>query len=147
MRSHKTLGLVHAKHALEAMERALVAEGRTAVLCVADAHGDLLALVRLEGAKASSVTIAINKAYTAARERVRTYDIGQRYKNPTEAFDLAYYGDPRYVGWGGGLPVLIDGEVVGAVGVSGLPELEDQRIAEVGVRAIPGSDPERTPSI
>jgi glc operon protein GlcG len=136
MRTIATLELVDAERAATAMRAALGAT--PAVLCVADAHGDPLLVVRLSGAKASSVTIALNKAYTAARERVRTYDIGQRYKNAGEAFDLAYYGDPRYVGWGGGVPVRIDGEVVGSVGVSGLPELEDQRIAEIGAAAITG---------
>jgi glc operon protein GlcG len=58
-------------------------------------------------------------------------------KGPSQdAFDIAYYGDARYVGWGGGVPVIVDQRVVGAVAVSGLPELEDQRIAEVGVEAI-----------
>lgn len=134
MRSVRTLELSDAERAADAMRTAL--DGKAAVLCIADAHGDPLLVVRLPGAKASSVTIALNKAYTAARERVRTYDVGQRYKNAGEAFDLAYYGDPRYVGWGGGVPVVIDGEVVGSVGVSGLPELEDQRIADVGRDAI-----------
>jgi glc operon protein GlcG len=134
MKTLRTLELEDAERAAEAMRAALGAT--PAVLCIADAHGDPLLVVRLPGAKASSVTIALNKAYTAARERVRTYDIGQRYKNAGEAFDLAYYGDPRYVGWGGGVPVLIDGEVVGSIGVSGLPELEDQRIADVGRDAI-----------
>lgn len=134
MKTLRTLELADAERAAAVMRAAL---GPTpAVLCVADAHGDPLLVVRLPGAKASSVTIALNKAYTAARERTRTYDIGQRYKNAGEAFDLAYYGDPRYVGWGGGVPVVIDGEVVGSVGVSGLPELEDQRIADVGAKAL-----------
>ena len=49
---------------------------------------------------------------------------------------MAYFGDPRYIGWGGGLPVLVDDQVVGAVGVSGLPESEDMQLAELGVAAI-----------
>jgi glc operon protein GlcG len=136
MKTLNTIELSDAKRALDAMQATLETEGRTAVICVADVHGDLLALRRLSGAKGSSVTIASNKAYTAARERIRTYDIGQRYKNAQEAFDLAYYGDGRFCGWGGGVPVTFDGAVIGSIGVSGLPELEDQRIAEVGVQAI-----------
>lgn len=136
MHTVASLELSDAVRALDAMEATLRAEGRAAVVCVADVHGDLLALRRLPGAKGSSVTIAANKAYTAARERVRTYDIGQRYKDAGQAFDLAYYGDPRFCGWGGGVPVVIDGAVVGAIGVSGLPELEDQRIADVGAAAL-----------
>jgi glc operon protein GlcG len=49
---------------------------------------------------------------------------------------MAYFGDRRYIGWGGGLPVTINGEVVGAVAVSGLSEMEDIEIAQAGVNAI-----------
>ena len=46
------------------------------------------------------------------------------------------YGDPRYIGWGGGVPVVVDGAVVGAVAVSGLSEHEDMELAGIGVAAI-----------
>jgi glc operon protein GlcG len=49
---------------------------------------------------------------------------------------MAYFGDSRYIGWGGGVPVIIEGTVVGAVGVSGLPEQEDMVLAQMGVEAI-----------
>lgn len=49
---------------------------------------------------------------------------------------MAYYGDRRYIGWGGGLPVTIAGQVVGAVAVSGLPEMVDIEVAQIGVAAI-----------
>ena len=59
-----------------------------------------------------------------------------RARDPETGFDMADYGDPRYVGWGGGLPVVVDGVVVGSVAVSGLPELEDVELAGTGVAAI-----------
>lgn len=137
MRSVVTIDLSDAQRAMSAMREVLVRERAAAVIAVADVHGDVIALERLDGASPSSITIAMNKAWTAAREGVRTYDVGQRIKGPKEdAFDIAYYGDPRYIGWGGGVPVIADGRVVGAVAVSGLPELEDQRIADLGVAAI-----------
>lgn len=137
MRSIDTLDRLDAERALTTMRDALLSEGKVAVMVVADAHGDLIALLRLDGASPSSLAIAGNKAWTAAREGVRTYDIGQRVKGPaTDAFDIAYYGDARYVGWGGGVPVIVAGVVIGAVAVSGLPELEDQRVAQLGVEAI-----------
>jgi glc operon protein GlcG len=49
---------------------------------------------------------------------------------------MAYFGDQRYIGWGGGLPVVVEGAVVGAIAVSGLPELEDIEIAQIGVAAL-----------
>ena len=51
-------------------------------------------------------------------------------------WSLSYFGDPRYVGWAGGLLIVMDGEVVGAVAVSGLSEDEDERIARLGVEAV-----------
>jgi glc operon protein GlcG len=51
-------------------------------------------------------------------------------------WSLSYFGDPRYVGWVGGLPIVMDGEVVGAVALSGLSEDEDERIAQLGVEAV-----------
>ena len=138
MRIIETLDRHDAEHAILAMRDVLFRENKVAVICVADVHGDLISLLRVDGAPPSSVTIAMNKAWTAAREGIATYDIGQRVKSQdAEArFDIAYYGDARYIGWGGGVPVLREGRVVGSVAVSGLPELEDQRIAQVGVAAI-----------
>ncbi|MBW2464884.1 MAG: heme-binding protein, partial [Deltaproteobacteria bacterium] len=64
-------------------------------------------------------------------------EIGARLRKADEAFDVAYYGDVRACGWAGGLPVRdAAGVVVGSVAVSGLPELEDERIAGIGVAAI-----------
>jgi len=60
----------------------------------------------------------------------------QAMRDPQFGFDIAYYGDPRYLGWGGGLPVIKDGAVVGAVAVSGLVEAEDIELAQIGVAAI-----------
>jgi glc operon protein GlcG len=138
MRTVTTLDRADAERALAAITQLLELEGKAAVVCVADAHGDPIALLRLDGAPASSVTIAMNKAWTAAREGVRTYEIGQKAKSEDDAFDIQYYGDHRYVGWGGGVPVHFEDRVVGAVAVSGLPELEDQRVAEAGVHGILG---------
>jgi glc operon protein GlcG len=90
----------------------------------------------LDGAPLASVQIAANKAWTAARERKPTRQLGQDARHPVAGFDMAYYGDRRYIGWGGGVPVVIEGVVVGAVAVSGLPEEEDMELVELGVRAI-----------
>ncbi|MFT4432936.1 heme-binding protein [Caballeronia sp. 15715] len=49
---------------------------------------------------------------------------------------MSSYGDARYIGWAGGLPILIDGMVAGAVAVSGLSEDDDERIAQLGVDAV-----------
>jgi glc operon protein GlcG len=136
MRNEPTLSDMDAQTAVSAIRDRLRAEGKSAVIAVADAHGELLALLRLDGAARAPIQIAMNKAFTAARERKPTFEIGRDARHPERGFDIAYYGDARYVGWGGGVPVVHAGHVVGAVAVSGLPEEEDMRFAAVGVAAI-----------
>ena len=138
MQTNLSLGHTEAQKAILVIQSELEKRGKAAVIAVADAHGELIALLKLDGAAQASILIASNKAWTAARERKPSREIGQAARDPRDGFDLAYFGDKRYIGWGGGLPVSIEGQVVGAVAVSGLPELEDIELAEIGVKAITG---------
>jgi glc operon protein GlcG len=133
-----TIDYAEAKRIIDTIvERALQME-KAAVIAVADSYGELIAFARMDGAPVSSVRIAANKAWTAARERKPTKDIGDKVRHPEKGFDIAYYGDSRFVGWGGGIPVWRDGEVVGAVAVSGLSSAEDIALATVGVELLSG---------
>ena len=138
MHQQTILGHEDARRALDAMLKEINRRGKAGVIAIADAHGELIALLRMDGAPLSSIQIASNKAFTAARERKPTRDIGLRARDPERGFPMTNFGDLRFVGWGGGLPVLVDGQVIGAVAVSGLPESEDIEVAELGVRAILG---------
>jgi glc operon protein GlcG len=131
-----SLGQVEAQAAVRAIQAELAQRGKAAVVAVADVYGELIALLRTDGAPVPSIQIASNKAWTSARDRKPSRDVGQAARHPETGYDVAYYGDRRYIGWGGGLPVRIDGHVVGSVAVSGLPELEDIAIAEIGIQAI-----------
>ena len=136
MQTQLTLTHAEARRAVDAMLAEIERRGKAAVIVVADAHGELIALLRMDGAPFSSLTIATNKAFTASRERVASRDLGKRSRDPVDGFPMTNFGDPRFVTWGGGLPVLVNGQVVGAVAVSGLPEAEDEEIAELGRKAI-----------
>ena len=105
-------------------------------IAVADSHGELIAFGRMDGVPLPSVTIAMNKAWTAARTGKPTHEIGEKVRHPEKGHDISYYGDPRYVGWGGGIPVRKDGEVAGAVAVSGLSSAEDAILAKLGAYLI-----------
>jgi glc operon protein GlcG len=129
-------GYDDARRALDTISAELMRRGFAAVVTVADDHGELIALMRMDGAPLSSIVIAANKAWTAARERKPSFEVGRAVRNPESGFDIAYYGDRRYVGWGGGVPVVIEGAVVGAVAVSGAPEAVDVELAALGVAAI-----------
>jgi len=136
MRRIATLDDEDARAAVEAIRVETLRRGKSAVIAVADSHGETLALLRMDGAALSSVAVAANKAYTAARLRRPSGEVGRRVRDPQAGFDIAFYGDPRYVGWAGGLPVLVDGAVVGAVALSGLASEEDEELARLGVAAI-----------
>jgi len=125
-----------ARRALDAISRELTRRALAAVVTIADDHGELIALMRMDGAPLSSIVIAANKAWTAARERRPSVDIGRAVRHPETGFDIAYFGDQRYIGWGGGMPIVIGGTVVGAVAVSGVPEAVDMEMAALGVAAI-----------
>ena len=128
-----------AQDALDIVRRAVEAKGRTAAIAVADAHGELLAFLRCDGALLASGPLAINKAFTAARLNRPTRVLGETLR--AKGTDVAFYGDPRYVGFGGGLPVRIDGIVAGAVAVSGLSDEEDEALAALGVAHLESRGP------
>jgi len=136
MRMIQSVDYSEAKRAVDLIVEKLCTCRRRAAIAVADAHGDLICFARMDGAPVSSIAVAMNKAWTAARERKSTKEIGEKVKHPEKGHDITYYGDPKYVGWGGGIPVWKDGEVIGAVAVSGLSSTEDVALAELGVELI-----------
>jgi glc operon protein GlcG len=136
MRTTYTIDYSEARLIIERIVKRASEMGKAAVVAVADSHGELIAFARMDGAPISSIRIAANKAWTAARERKPTKDIGDKVRNPEKGHDIAYYGDPRFVGWGGGIPVWRNGEVAGAVAVSGLSSSEDIALATFGLELL-----------
>ena len=102
-----------AKEIVDAIVRKALQLQKAAVVAVTDAHGELITFARMDGAPIASIRIAANKAWTAAQDRKPTKDIGDKIRDPVKGFDIAYYGDRRFVGWGGGIPIWKDGEVAG----------------------------------
>lgn len=101
-------------------------------IAVVDAAGELVAFLRLDGAPYSSVAIAQAKARTAAR-----------FRRPTRGLDsaltagrLAILGLEGVTPVEGGVPIVVSGEVVGAVGVSGVTSAQDAQVAQAGVAAV-----------
>jgi glc operon protein GlcG len=143
MQSRPVLTLTDARRALDTM-RTLAGNyvdahpGAGAVLVVVDDHGELILLERMNNAPFTSITIATNKAYSAARERTpsaKLGEIGMAGMRGEQNFQFGFFGDARMIGWGGGMPILVDGQCVGAVAVSGLPEKVDIEIATAGAAA------------
>lgn len=130
---NQTLNLSHqdAARIIAAIQTALEQRGKGAAIAVVDSHGELLAFLRTDGCKLPSIMIAMNKAFTAAREGRPTLEIGASSRETP--FPMTNFGDLRYTAWGGGLPIFYQGQVIGAIGVSGLTEEEDIELAQLGV--------------
>lgn len=136
MKSTLAIDYHDAKRIVEIIVQRALEQQKAAVVAVSDAHGELIAFARMDGAPLSSIRVAANKAWTAARERKPTKEIGDKIRHPEKGFDIAFYGDRKFVGWGGGIPIWRDGQVIGAIGVSGLSSVEDIALATVGVELI-----------
>ena len=131
----------HLSHAdamkiIGAIQARLEDERKGAAIAVTDAQGELLAFLRTDGCKLPSIMIAINKAFTAAREQKESFEVGESSRR--QGYPMTNFGDIRYTAWGGGVPILHQGQVVGAVGVSGLPVAEDMELARMGAKVIEG---------
>jgi glc operon protein GlcG len=129
-----TLSHTDAMRIVDLIRAEVEAQGKGAAIAVADAHGELIAFLRTDGCKLPSLTIAINKAFTAAREQKPSREIGDSSRS--KQWPMSNFGDLRYTAWGGGVPIVYQGQVVGAVGVSGLPEEEDMLLAAKGAGLI-----------
>jgi glc operon protein GlcG len=131
MPARREIGHTEAQLVVTAIGDELVARDAGAAVAVVDPHGELVAFLRTDGCPLASINNAINKAFTSAREGVESRVIGNRSRS--ENFPMTNFGDLRYTGWGGGVPIVVDGAVIGAVGVSGLPEEVDMELAHLGV--------------
>jgi uncharacterized protein GlcG (DUF336 family) len=109
-------------------------------VAILDDGGNLKAFTRMDGAPILSIEIAQNKAYTAL------------YGVPTQEFFNFIQGDPsllagiptlaRVAAWGGGFPINVDGEIVGAIGLSGAPTVQnDIDCARAALALVPGAAP------
>lgn len=130
------IGYADAQRIVDAIAGDLVASGGGAAVAVVDSHGELIAFARTDGCPLASINNAMNKAFTSAREGVESKVIGQRSRD--EGFPLTNFGDLRYTGWGGGVPIVSNDMVIGAVGVSGLSEADDIELARMGASLLDG---------
>ena len=125
------IGLAQARKIVDAVADAVETSGQGIAVAVVDPHGELVAFFRSDSCPLASINNAINKAFSSAREKTESASLGDRAHKGNHP--LAYFGDPRYIGWGGGLPIVVDDVVIGGVGVSGLSAAEDIDLAQLGL--------------
>ena len=94
-----------------------------------------MAHVRMDGAWLGSVDISIKKAWTSRAFDISTKDLAQHSQSGGQFFGINASNDGRVMIFAGGIPLLRDGKVVGAVGVSGGSGDQDHAVAEAGTKA------------
>ena len=135
-RSYTSLTLDDAKRMLSAAE-AKAASLRIAYnIAVVDAGGHLLAFVRQDGALIGSIDLAIGKAVTARIFDKRTSDLAALAQPGAPLYGIEQSNRGRVVIFGGGLPVRLDGSIVGAVGASAGTVEQDIAVAEAAAVAV-----------
>lgn len=105
-------------------------------VAVVDAGGNLAAFLRMPGAFLHSIDIAIDKAYTAASFGLATSQWHAALQQHSLAVREGIVRRPRFVAFGGGLPIHEAGQRIGGIGVSGGSEEQDEACAQAGLAAI-----------
>ena len=130
--SKKTLTLAAAKTIAAAAEAEAERNGWRVVIAIVDDGGHPIVLQRLDGTQAGSVPIVIGKAKTAIL-----------FKRPTKGLEdsinggrFTFLNAPDVVPLEGGLPIIVDGDLVGAIGVSGVKSSQDVEIGQAGIDAL-----------
>ena len=128
----KVLTLAAAEKMMAASKAEATKNNWKVVIAIVDEGGHLVELARLDDTQYGSIDIAIGKAQTAAA-----------LKRPTKAIEDAVAGGRNAIlalrgvtPLQGGLPIVVDGKVIGAVGVSGVTSQQDEQIAKAGVDAL-----------
>ena len=104
-------------------------------VAVADSGGNLSGFLRMPGAFVQSIDIAIDKAYTAAGFGFPTKD-WMKLIGHDDGMKFGFSARPRLVVFGGGLPLRVNGELIGGIGVSGASEEQDEICARAALDAI-----------
>jgi glc operon protein GlcG len=126
-----TLDQAGAQVVLQAAKESAQQRNSPSAIAVVDPAGDLLAFQRMDGVRPASADLAIEKARTAARLRRPSAEIEDNINRGRTAFVTA-----DIVALRGGMPIRVNGEVVGAVGIAGLSKEADDDIANAAAAAL-----------
>jgi glc operon protein GlcG len=129
------LGLAEAERARDAILAALTASDSPIALAIADEHGVPILLLRQDGAPARMLSRARSKAYTAATLGLDTVEFRDKHVKARQR-TLDDWGDPMLTTLQGGLAIRPNGNVVGAIAMSGNSTMRDEALARVGLEAM-----------
>jgi uncharacterized protein GlcG (DUF336 family) len=133
----KSLDLAEANRVIEAGIARATAIGSPSTISVVDPGGTVIAQARMDGALLCSVELAYEKAYTAIATRLSTSFIKTIAQPGGDFYGIANGLGGRAIIFNGGVPITVDGQVVGAVGASGGNGTQDEDVAQAAAQAIP----------
>ncbi|MCH1882477.1 heme-binding protein [Agrococcus sp. ARC_14] len=131
-----SLNLNDARRVIAAAEAHAHELGQPMNIAVVDAGGNLISHVRQDGAWIGSIDISISKAWTSRAFDISTKDLGDNAQPTQQFFGIHTTNGGKVAIFAGGIPLLQDGAVVGAVGVSGGSGEQDHGVAEAGAAAL-----------
>src|ERR1700757_3480101 len=135
-RTYSSLTLEDAKRMLKAAEAKAASLGISYCVAVVDAGGHLVAFLRQDGALIGSVDLAIDKATTARIFDKTTSYLATLAQSGRPLFGIRQSNSEKVVIFGGGVPVVLDGTIVGAVGASAGTVEQDIAVAEAAITAL-----------
>jgi uncharacterized protein GlcG (DUF336 family) len=130
-----TLTLADARGIIQAGEQKAAELKIPYNIAVVDAGGALISHVRMDGAWLGSIDIAINKAFTARAFDMSTDDLSRAAQSGESLFGINTTNSDKIVIFGGGMPVKVNGAVIGAVGASGGSVENDIKVVQAAVAA------------
>ena len=136
MTTLQTVSLDDARRVIAAGEEKAREIGQPMNIAVADAGGNLVAHVRMDGAWIGSVDISIGKAFTSRAFDITTQDLAANAQSGDQFFGIHASNGGRIMIFAGGIPLTSEGVVVGAVGVSGGSGEQDHAVAEAAAAAL-----------
>jgi uncharacterized protein GlcG (DUF336 family) len=127
--------LKDARRIIAAAEKKAEEIGQPMNIAVADAGGNLVAHVRMDRAWMGSIDISIKKAWTSRAFDITTKDLATHSQSGNQFFGIHASNGGRVMVFAGGIPLKKEGQVVGAIGVSGGSGEQDHAVAQAGAAA------------
>ncbi len=128
LEGRRPLDLARAKRLIEAVEAHAAQQGKQAVIAVCNAEGNPIAVHVMDGAFLVSYEVAVKKAYTAVAVKMPTMQLARLAQPGQTFYGLANL--EKMVVFGGGVPLVENGQVIGGLGISGGTGEEDHALCE-----------------
>ncbi len=129
------VNLEDARRVISAAEKKATEIGQPMNIAVADEGGNIVAHVRMDNAWIGSIDISMKKAYTSRAFDIETKELAKHSQSGDEFFGIHVSNNGKIMIFAGGIPLKLDGKVVGAIGVSGGSGDQDHAVAAAGAAA------------